>query len=227
MRKPIRAPSLSPSDAGSPPAGVPRPSLLGRETLLPDRTQCMILAIVPEGLCRLHLTRQMHFITFSCYQRQPKLGAKRARNVFEQSLERTRQTYQFCVTGYVVMPEHVHLLVTEPESSPLSTAVQALKQSVSRTLALRAPEPFWQARYYDFNVWSNKKRIEKLRYMHRNPVVRGLVEKPGDWAWSSFCHYSSGAEGAVEIESEWTARKREALGIRLKARRGPVSQFPP
>jgi putative transposase len=125
------------------------------------------------------------------------------------------------------MPEHVHLLVTEPESSPLATAVQALKQSVSRTLALRAPEPFWQARYYDFNVWSNKKRIEKLRYMHRNPVVRGLVERPGDWAWSSFLHYATGADGAVEIDSEWTAQKREALGIRLKARPGPVIQFPP
>jgi len=215
------------SPTPQPQIGVPRPSLLGRETLLPDRTQCMIAATVPTGLQRFQLTRQLHFITFSCYKRQPKLGAKRARNVFEQSLERTRQTYQFCVTGYVVMPEHVHLLVTEPESSPLATAVQALKQSVSRTLSLRAPEPFWQARYYDFNIWSDKKRIEKLRYMHRNPVVRGLVEKPGNWAWSSYCHYASGTEGAVEIESDWTARKREALGIRLKARRGPVSQFPP
>ena len=187
----------------------------------------MVAATVPKGLLRLHLTRQMHFITFSCYKRQPKLGAKRARNVFEQSLERTRQAYRFCVAGYVVMPEHVHLLVTEPESFPLATAVQALKQSVSRTLALRALEPFWQARYYDFNVWSDKKRIEKLRYMHRNPVVRGLAEKPGDWAWSSFLHYATGADGAVEIDSEWTAQKREALGIRLKTRPGPVIQFSP
>jgi hypothetical protein len=41
--------------------------------------------------------------------------------------------------------------------------------------------------------------------MHRNPVKRGLVEKPGDWAWSSFCHYATGVEGSVEIESQWTA----------------------
>jgi putative transposase len=70
------------------------------------------------------------------------------------------------------MPEHIHLLITEPEAEPLSTALQAVKQSVSRTLALRAPEPFWQARYYDFNVWSEKKRVEKLRYIHRNPMRR-------------------------------------------------------
>ena len=105
--------------------------------------------------------------------------------------------------------------------------MQALKQSVSRTLALRAPEPFWQARYYDFNVWSEEKRAEKLRYIHRNPVRRGLVERPEDWQWSSFRHYATGGEGVVEIESEWTARKREAMGIRLKVRAGPVTRFPP
>jgi hypothetical protein len=71
----------------------------------------------------------------------------------------------------------------------------------------------WQKRYYDFNVFSDHKRIEKLRYMHRNPVKRGLVEKPEHWKWSSYCHYLTGMEGMVEIESEWTARKREKMGI--------------
>jgi putative transposase len=182
---------------------------------------------VPTGLVRIHQTRDMHFITFSCYGRQQKLGTASARDVFEHSLERTRRAYEFCVVGYVVMPEHVHLLVTEPETRPVATAIQGLKQSVSRTLSLRAQEPFWQERYYDFNVWSEEKRIEKLRYLHRNPVVRGLVEKPEDWPWSSFPHYATGVEGVVEIESEWTARKRERAGIRLKARVGKVTQFPP
>jgi len=76
---------------------------------------------------------------------------------------------------------------------------------VARTLALRAKDPFWQARYYDFNVWSEKKFVEKLRYIHRNPVARGLVNKPEDWPWSSFRHYLTGAEGTVEIGSQWTA----------------------
>ncbi|HUH63656.1 MAG TPA: transposase [Terracidiphilus sp.] len=136
---------------------------------------------MPSGLRRFQQTGQMHFITFSCYRRQPKLARSQARSVFERSLERTRRAYGFCVAGYVVMPEHVHLLLTEPETTRLATALQALKQSVSRSLALRASEPFWQARYYDFNVWTDKKRIEKLRYMHRNPVARGLVESPEDW----------------------------------------------
>jgi putative transposase len=122
------------------------------------------------------------------------------------------------VYGYVVMPEHVHLLVNEPERGCLSQMLQSLKQSVARTLALRAADSFWQARYYDFNVWSESKVVEKLRYIHRNPVVRGLVERPEDWQWSSFRHYLTGADGVVEIESQWTARRREGLGIMPTAR---------
>ena len=115
--------------------------------------------------------------------------------------------------GYVVMPEHVHLLVNEPEHGTLAQAMQSMKQGVARRLALRAVDPFWQARYYDFNVWSEHEFVEKLRYIHRNPVNRGLVERPEDWSWSSFRHYLSGETGPVEIESQWTARKREQAGI--------------
>ena len=119
------------------------------------------------------------------------------RDLFENSLEQTRRAYGFGVLGYVVMPEHVHLLIGETEAAPLATALQALKQSIARRLALRQPEPFWQARYYDFNVWTEKKRIEKLRYIHRNPVERGLAVKPEDWQWSSYRHYQTGVAGTV------------------------------
>ncbi|MFY9852713.1 MAG: transposase, partial [Terracidiphilus sp.] len=110
----------------------------------------------------------------------------------------------------VLMPEHVHLLVGEPLVSSLSVALQVLKQKTSRKLKKIGDPRFWQPRYYDFNVHSEFKTAEKLRYMHRNPVIRGLVETPEDWPWSSFVHYATGAVGAVEIESEWTAQRREA-----------------
>ncbi len=103
------------------------------------------------------------------------------------------------------MPEHVHLLVSEPMDVALSKALQALKLSVSVRSEKR---PFWYARYYDFNVFRADKRMEKLRYMHRNPVLRGLVEQPADWAWSSFHHYLTGEQRVVEVESDWTAAER-------------------
>jgi putative transposase len=168
---------------------------------------------MPWGLKRFHESRQLHFLTFSCYRRRANLLSERSRGYFERALERVRQTYGMYVYGYVVMPEHVHLLVNEPERATLARALQSLKQSVARTFALRPEDPFWQARYYDFNVWSEKKFVEKLRYIHRNPVTRGLVREPEDWCWNSFRHYLTGAEGVVEIESQWTARRREKLGI--------------
>jgi putative transposase len=122
------------------------------------------------------------------------------------------------------MPEHVHLLMNEPEIRSLAKALQSLKQGTARQLALRAAEPFWQARYYDFNVSSESKFLEKLRYIHRNPVHRGLVGRPEDWEWSSFRHYATGEIGPVEIESQWIARRRELAGIMLTLR---TSKSPP
>ena len=186
---------------------------------------------MPSRLKRFHESGQTHFLTFSCYQRRPFLNAIESRLIFELALERVRLSFGLHVYGYVVMPEHVHLLVSEPdgggESNPdgapfkpssglsgektprsLADAIKSLKQGVSRRLIGEA-EHFWQKRYYDFNVRDRPQFMEKLRYIHRNPVKRGLCERPEDWQGSSFRHHATGLEGRVEIESEWMARKRE------------------
>ena len=163
---------------------------------------------MPKGLVRYQQCGCLHFLTFSCYRRQPLVDNSTACDVFERELEAVRIQYGFLVAGYVLMPEHVHLLVGEPHQSSLSVALQVLKQQTSRILRQRGSVQFWQRRYYDFNVHSDEKRVEKLKYMHRNPVKRGLVEKPEDWPWSSFRHYATGHIGVVEIESEWTAFRR-------------------
>jgi putative transposase len=160
---------------------------------------------MPSGLIRYEHTGSFHFLTFSCYHRFQYLGGADAGDLFEDALERVRQRYRFVVAGYIVMPEHVHLLIGEPVKSTVSGVIHALKLSVAMR---RGERPFWQARYYDFLVHNKEKRVEKLRYMHRNPVVRGLVAKPEEWAWSSFQHYATGVAGRVEIESQWTAMRR-------------------
>jgi putative transposase len=162
---------------------------------------------MPRGLKHYQEARELHFLTFSCYHRQPFLAEPDAMHAFEIALERYRAAYGFHVLGYVVMPEHVHL----PERGTTASVVQAIKQSVSRKL-IGNREHFWQARYYDFNVWTAAKSKEKLSYLHRNPVKRGLVAQPEDWPWSSFRHYLTGQEGVVEVESIWTGRKRELMG---------------
>jgi len=87
---------------------------------------------MPWGLERWHGGHDLHFLTFSCYHRQPLLGSARRRDLFLTVLEQVRQRYQWAVIGYVVMPEHVHLLVSEPPGRRLSAAIQAVKLGFAR-----------------------------------------------------------------------------------------------
>jgi putative transposase len=150
----------------------------------------------------------------------PFLRSARSCDTFLTILEQTRQRYRFVVVGYVVMPEHIHLLLTEPEVGTPSTVMQVLKQRTARALLpkrkrgnlrqrnLFGDEPkrraFWQARSFDFNVWTTKKRVEKLRYMHHNPVKRGLVGAAEQWPWSSYRFYLLDEAGPVRVNEAGT-----------------------
>ncbi len=178
----------------------------------------IVWAVMPSGLHRSYGADHLHFITNSCYQRRRLLDSPLARDRFLSVLEQTRQRYRFVVVGYVVMPEHIHLLITEPEVGTPSTVMQVIKQRTANALLpkrkRRDPRQrelfreqrrraFWQERFYDFNVWSTKKRVEKLRYIHRNPVKRGLVESPEQWHWSSYRHYLLDETGPVKVNVGW------------------------
>src|SRR5581483_1370707 len=163
---------------------------------------------MPRGLMRFHQRGQTHFVTFCCYHRRCLLTTDASCRIFESALERVRRSYRLSVYGYAVMPDHVHLLLSEPRRDTLADALKSLKQGVARRLIENA-DHFWQKRYYDFNVRNEAQFVEKLHYIHSNPVNAGLCGCPEDWPWSSFLHHSTGYEGRVEIESEWTARKRE------------------
>ena len=191
---------------------------------------------MPGGLHRFYGGSDLHFLTFSCYRRRPFFRNEAYCDLFLKILDRVRRRYRLVVFGYVVMPEHVHLLVSEPQRETLSVAIQALKLGMVRSLRCSGesvvagapmsrksgetwgtlssdtpiwgapvsgarvhPDRFWQARFYDFNVWTGRKRIEKLRYIHRNPVERGLVCSPEQWRWSSFRWYLRGEAGPVRI----------------------------
>jgi putative transposase len=163
---------------------------------------------VPWSLERFHESGHSHFVTFSCYRRRPLLQSNKAKQTFLTALERVRRTHKLYIYGYVIMPEHVHLLISEPPQKALAAALKSLKQGVARRLIGEA-DHFWQKRYYDRNTRTYEEFKQKLRYIHRNPIKRGLCKNPEDYPWSTFIHYATGLQLAVEIESEWTARRRE------------------
>jgi putative transposase len=171
---------------------------------------------MPWGLKRYYGTGALHFVTCSCYQRVQLLNTPERRDLLLTVIELMRVRYRFAVIGYVVMPEHVHLLISEPQIANPSTAMQAIKLGFVRRLS-RVPHfspqlgevgtltsnHFWMKRFYDFNVWSQQKESEKLHYMHQNPVERGLVANPEDWPWSSFRAYAYKEAGLVRI-NDWS-----------------------
>jgi putative transposase len=125
------------------------------------------------------------------------------------------------------MPEHVHLLMSEPLMRNVSSAIGAVKLGFTRRVLSENPH-FWQhrpevghpearhlwmKRYYDFNVYSQPKIAEKLHYMHENPVVRGLVERPEQWDWSSFRTYAGGETGIVKVNDWGWWEKKITSGV--------------
>ena len=165
---------------------------------------------MPYGLKRFQRSEALHFITFSCFHRLPLLGAARPKGIFEAFLEKIRARHDARIYAYVLMPEHVHLLINEPSTILLAQFLKSLKQITSRRLR-GDRQQFWQERYFDRNVRGEAARSEVIRYIHRNPVKRGLVATPEQYRWSSFSHYATGVRGAVEIESEWLRRPLIAI----------------
>jgi putative transposase len=189
---------------------------------------------MPKGLRRIH-GGNWHFITYSCNRRQQLFSSARRKDLFLRILEEVRAKHSFVVGGYVVMPEHFHLLISEPARGTLSLTMQVLKQRVSRACrkkqrqrqqmnlwATDLPSAFWRRRYYDFNVYSQRKYTEKLLYIHRNPVKRGLVASPELWRWSSFRYYYFWRKRAGEgWESSWDPpfrKTRERVGHPTESR---------
>ena len=168
------------------------------------------------GLHRYYGAGYLHYITTSCYRRRAWLATEPSRDLFVEVLEQVRRRYHFVVVGYVVMPQHVHLLLSEPERGNPSVVMQAIKQGFARRLLgrLRAnrdprqgdlwnqslnPQHVWQRRFYNFVARTDEKRQEELHYIHQNPVRASLALEPWQWRWSSAPHYLQGESGPVLV----------------------------
>ena len=154
------------------------------------------LVSISSGVVRYLNKIPVHFVAFSCFRHRQFSGTPKARDTFLTLLERTCRLNDFNILGYFVMPDHVHVLISEPREVPLSLALQILRQCFSKT---RPESEVWESRYYDFNVKTEDKRAEKLHSIHQNPVRRGLVLQAADWPWSSQNHLDPNTPGPVHL----------------------------
>ncbi len=171
-----------------------------------------------------------HFLTVSCYRRLPFFRHDTVKQVFVDAMCRARTELGIRWIAYVIMPEHVHLLVHPTPQGvdqpvPISKVLHRLKQtsgrygkdalrtvwSSRRTLGTprldawaigEGTKPFWKTRGHDFNVTTEKTFHTKLDYVHKNPITRGLVDRADQWRWSSYRYYELSDESVIAMDWE-------------------------
>ena len=148
------------------------------------------VGLKPKTCVRYNEPGHAHALTFSCWHGQAFLAADRAKDLFVKAIEAARLRHRFDVWAYVIMPEHVHLVVCPREDSySISRILHALKRPMSfsaRRAGLRFGDHFWQpGGGYDRNLWKAATVHREIDYIHANPVRRGLCQSPED------CRYSS------------------------------------
>lgn len=173
-------------------------------------------------LVRYDFPNNIHFVTTSCHGRLPLFNSDKVRTIFVQSVIKVRNKYRFKLFGYVIMPEHVHLLIRGRNDKTVSDIMREIKQTcgyhalqslkvqrrnstlekLKRKIGGRKEQRyrFWKPRFYDFNVYSVKKFKEKLDYCHKNPVTRGLVNDPSEWIFSSYRNYYINDDSTIPID---------------------------
>jgi putative transposase len=189
---------------------------------------------MPTRLHRYDIPGHTHFLTFSCYYRLAFFWHDAIKQIAIDGLRRIQLKFRICLVGYVIMPEHMHLLIyphpkDEHSPVPISKLLHAFKKYVgyegkkhlrriggddgklwSAALSrwLGANKPLWQTRGYDFNIDRHETLIEKLHYCHKNPVTRKLVADPADWPWSSYRFYEFGDRSVLSMDwdKSWPIR---------------------
>jgi putative transposase len=136
------------------------------------------------------------FVTFCCYHLAPYLNDRLTCQLLIKHIDDARFKHGFKLMGYVIMPEHVHLVMLPPDDMKLGLVIREIKSLMAREYfapkktAASEERIFWQKRCYDHNCRSDNSAREKINYCHNNPVKRGLAQEPGNFEWSSYNWYA-------------------------------------
>ena len=161
----------------------------------------------------------VHFVTTNVFRRHPIFTDGRYAGIIFQALHAYKLMHGAKVYGYVLMPDHLHLVLHLPEGREISNFMREFKKLAARNILVllktegkvtkfARPEKgkknynlrFWQEGFFDFNVYSERKFQEKLNYMHNDPVKYGFVLGPEEYPYSSYGYYAFGCKGCLEID---------------------------
>ncbi|MDX6406818.1 MAG: REP-associated tyrosine transposase [Blastocatellia bacterium] len=190
---------------------------------------------MPAGSSRMKLFKShepntFHYVTAVCFKRTPVFRSERACELFVEALAETRRRNPFKLIGYVLMPDHAHLIMN-PLSRDIGLLMGRIKSTSARSildwlresshlsslkkLALDIPQKkghthaIWLKDFSSIDLWSPRFIRQKLNYIHLNPVRAGLCKHPAEWKWSSYRAYLPHEPGSVPIEMDWRGYWRD------------------
>ncbi len=146
------------------------------------------------------------FVTFSSYRREACLLRAGIPELFIKHTHEVRKKHLIKIFGYVIMPEHVHLVLLPPDGLKLGLVIREIKSKMAREYFATVMSEvvgqriFWQTRCYDHNCRSTESVREKINYCHLNPVKRGLVGQPGEYRWSSYNWFQGVTDVPFEMD---------------------------
>jgi len=204
-----------------------------------SRGGATLVSSIPIGhrkTCRrLNEPGHAHALTFSCFRRRPFLSKDRTRLWLVDAVERARNRHCFDLWAWVIMPEHVHLLICPREREySISSILTTIKQSVAKRalthVRQQAPaflsqmedrQPngsvthrFWQrGGGYDRNLVEPRVIWAEIEYFHANPVRRGLCLWPMDWEWSSVREAERPGSGRLRLNLESLPRTKDGTPV--------------
>jgi len=170
----------------------------------------------------LNIPGHAHELTFSCYKNQPLLKFAIGRSKFIYSINKARVKYEFDIWAWVIMPDHVHILIFPKQAIySIPGILKAIKQPTAQEIVrflkennptalrnletgLKSPQyRFWQdGGGYDRNYWEPEEIHTQVNYIHNNPVRRGLCASTVDYRWSSAREWKTGEKGVIPIDRE-------------------------
>jgi putative transposase len=190
--------------------------------------------LIRKKLHRCEQATTWRYLTCSCFQRHSFFDQRWIREAFVEALAATQQQYGFTVLAWVLMPEHFHLMIapkalSDPEATPVATILHRLKMPLAQRILRmwkKSADPrlaratltdgstrFWQAGGgFDRNVRDGEELWREVRYIHANPVKRGLVSSATEWEWSSARWWDGEREGPI-VMTDLGAPKIQALGV--------------
>jgi putative transposase len=169
------------------------------------------------GLVHYDHDGSARFVTFCTHRKIPILRKSSYRSIVAESINEIHKEIGFEFYGYVIMPDHLHLVLRPPEGTSLSKIISEIKsRSAKRVHVVLSPDEIhqftvirnrierfalWQRRCYDHNCRGEEAVWEKVNYCHNNPVRKGLVSSPEEWQWSSYNWHHGCTDALLEIES--------------------------